>query len=100
MAILYPQIFDAVKAVTGISQRKLVSRSRLWPVVEARQLFVLLASRLGAIDSSIGFVLMRGRVGICKTRHVAENYISVSRLFARKYERVKKHYDDAAARLG
>lgn len=82
-------VFDAVTKVTGISHTRLLSDSRLWPVVEARMLSVLVLNRLGLVDTKIAWMLNRGRSSICKSRHVAEEFLSVSKTFQDKFNKVQ-----------
>lgn len=86
-------VFDAVCKTSGISKEKMLSRSRLWPVVEARMLFVLCASRHGHGDDRIAWALRRDRTTIVKARHNAEDYLSISNIFAEKYDKVQKRYE-------
>lgn len=85
-------IMDAVTKVTGICKRKMLSRSRLWPIVEARMLFVLFMSRTGHIDEVTASALGRNRTTILKTRHTAESYVTVSKSFQDKYAKLSAQY--------
>lgn len=86
---------DAVNRVTGISRTKMLSRSRLWPIVEARMLFVLQLSRLGHDDQQTALALERDRTTILNARHKAEDYISISRAFNDKFNKIKEIYGNA-----
>lgn len=88
-------IMDAVVRATGVSKEKMLSRSRLWPIVEARMLFVLLSARMGKDDQFAALALGRNRTTILKTRHHAEDYISISSSFFEKFNKVKKIYGTA-----
>lgn len=88
----YENAFNAVYKVTGICQTKVRSRSRVWPVQEARLLFVLFLSRNGYDDQKIAWALERNRTTILHTRHTAENYIKVSGSFHDKFRKITKLY--------
>lgn len=89
----YDYAFQAVAKVTGVTRRKIISRTRLWKIHEARMLFVLFISRQGRNDCKIALVLDRARPTISKTRQAAENYMSVSRIFSDKLTKISKLYD-------
>ena len=89
----YKIAFDAVREITGIFKSKILSRSRVWSLVEARMLFVLLLSRQGVCDQKIAWILDRTRPTILAIRHNAENYIKQSRVFADKYALIKQVYE-------
>lgn len=82
-------VFDAVTKVTGISRPRLLSESRLWPVVEARMLSAIVLNRLGLVDTKIAWMLNRGRSTICKSRHTGEDLLSVSKTFQDKFNKVQ-----------
>lgn len=82
-------LFDAVTQVTGVSRKRLLSESRLWPVVEARMLSALMLSRLGLVDIKIAWILNRGRASICKSRHAAQNLLDVSKTFQTKFKKLE-----------
>lgn len=86
-------VFNAVAKATGISRAKMLSKSRLWPIVEARMLFILFLSRQGNTDELISWKLGRNRTTILKARHNAENYIGISRTFAGKFKRLTEIYE-------
>lgn len=86
-------LFNAVSKVTGISKTKMRSRSRLWPVAEARMLFVLFFASLGQSDERTGWSLNRHRTTILNSRHNAEEYITVSKVFKDKFDKVKAFYE-------
>lgn len=88
----YENAFNAVYMATGICKTKVISRSRLWPVQEARLLFVLLLSRRGYDDQKVAMVLERNRTTIIKSRHTAEDYIKLSSLFHDKYKKASEAY--------
>lgn len=50
-----------VSKVTGVAKTTILSRTREWPAVEARQLVILLLYREGATDEAISWMLNRGR---------------------------------------
>lgn len=89
----YEITFNAVHKVTGISKTKICSRSRVWPVHEARMLFVLWLSRQGHDDQRLAWTLDRNRSTICKTRSYAEDYIKISSSFHDKYKKIAKLYE-------
>ena len=72
----------------------MLSRSRLWPIVEARMLFILFQSRRGITDEKIAWALGRKRPSIVKSRHAAVNYIGYSRTFKEKFSKLEKVYAD------
>lgn len=82
-------VFDAVTKVTGISRNRLVSDSRLWPVVEARMLFAIVLNRLGLVDCKIASMINRGRSSVCKSRHAGEDLLQVSKTFKDKYQKLQ-----------
>ena len=88
-------VFNAVSRVTGISKKKMTSRTRKWTVVEARMLFVLFMSRRGNIDDMIAGARRRNRTTIVKSLHTAADYIDISRAFQEKYNKVEKVYEAA-----
>lgn len=81
--------FDAVTKVTGISHTRLLSESRLWPVVEARMLSAIALNRLGLVDTKIASMLNRGRSSMCKSRHAGEDLLQVSKTFQDKYQKIQ-----------
>lgn len=88
-------VFDAIYSVTGVSKTKMLSRSRLWPIVEARMLFVLFLARLGQDDQHTAWMLDRDRTIILNARHKAEDYIGISKSFNAKFGKIKEIYDNA-----
>lgn len=91
----YEIVYDAIYRATGISKAKMLSRSRIWPIVEARMLFVLFFSRLGHDDQSLSFELGRERTTILNARRKAEDYITISITFADKFNKIKELYESA-----
>ena len=83
-----------VSKVTGVSKSHILSPSREWPAVEARQLIVLLLYYDGATDESISWVLNRKRGAILKSRHNALNTLDVSKVFKDKFNRIKSMYNE------
>jgi len=86
--------FSVVSKVTGISKTTIMSKSRKWPAVEARMLFVLLLSYDGAPDESTSWLLNRKRCTILKSRHNAVDTMEVSKAFRDKFTRIKAMYDE------
>ncbi len=84
-------IMKAVTKVTGICKRKIMSRSRMWPIVEARMIYVLCASRTIA-DVYIAASLGRNRTTVVKTRKNALSYMSVCKTFRDKYAKALESY--------
>lgn len=82
-------VFDAVTKVTGISRKRILSESRLWPVVEARMLTTIALNRLGLADAKIAWLVNRGRSTVCKSRHVASDLLQVSSTFKDKFNKVQ-----------
>ena len=87
----FEHAFNAVYTVTGICRTKVRSRSRTWPIQEARMLFVLFLARRGHDDQKIAMALDRNRTTILKARHTAEDYIKVSSSFFDKFQKVKAY---------
>lgn len=81
--------FEAVAKVTGISRTRLLSDSRLWPVVEARMLSAIALNRLGLVDEKIATMLNRGRSTMCKSRHAGEDLLQVSKTFKDKFQKLQ-----------
>ncbi len=86
-------VLDAICRITGVSKTKILSRSRLWPIVEARMLFVLFFARLGQNDQMTAFMLDRDRTTILNARHKAEDYIGISKSFLDKFNKLKEIYE-------
>lgn len=88
-------VLNAVSRVTGVSKTKMLSRSRLWPIVEARMLFVLFFAHLGLDDQKTAYMLNRDRTTILNARHRAEDYIGISKTFLEKFNKIKEIYGTA-----
>lgn len=82
-----------VSKVTGVAKSTILSRTRIWPAVEARQLIILLLYRDGATDESISWILKRGRCAILKSRHNATDSLRLSKLFRAKFDKVSEMYE-------
>lgn len=82
-------VIDAVTKVTGISRKKILSESRLWPVVEARMISALVFNSLGLSDIKIAWILNRGRSSVCKSRHAAQKLLEYSKTFQGKFQKVQ-----------
>lgn len=82
-----------VSKVTGVAKSTIISRTRKWPAVEARQFIVLLLSRDGATDESISWMLKRGRCAILKSRHNATDSLRISKIFREKYDKISALYE-------
>jgi hypothetical protein len=82
-------VFDAVTKVTRVSRARLLSDSRLWPVVEARMLSAIVLNRLGLVDTKIASMLNRKRSTVCKSRHAGEDLLQVSKTFKDKFNKVQ-----------
>lgn len=82
-----------VSKITGVAKSTILSRTRIWPAVEARQLITLLLSRDGATDESISWILKRGRCAILKTRHSAIASLRLSKVFRAKFDKVSEMYE-------
>lgn len=91
----YEIVYDAIYRVTGISKTKMRSRARLWPIVEARMLFVLFFDRRGHKDLATAWELGRDRTTILNARHKAEEYIGISKAFNDKFNKIKEIYGSA-----
>lgn len=82
-------VIDAVTKVTGVSRKRILSESRLWPAVEARMLAMLVFRSLGLIDVKIGWFLNRGRASICKSRNNAIKQLEYSKTFKEKFQKAQ-----------
>lgn len=82
-----------VSKVTGVSKSTILSRTRIWPAVEARQLIILLLSRDGATDETISWILNRGRCAILKSRHTATDTLRLSKVFRDKFNKASEMYE-------
>lgn len=82
-------VIDAVAKVTGVSRKRILSGSRLWPVVESRMISVLVFNSLGLVDIKIAYLLKRGRSSVCKSRHTAQNLLEYSKTFQDKFGKVQ-----------
>lgn len=82
-----------VSKVTGVAKSTILSRTRIWPAVEARQLIVLLLSRDGATDETISWILNRGRCAILKSRHNATDSLKLSKTFRAKFDKASEMYE-------
>lgn len=96
---IYEIAINAVSKVTGVSKSTIISPTRVWPAVEARQLIILLLSRDGMSDESISWVLKRGRIAILGSRHNANDLLSISKQFKSKYDKAKSIYDQQKSLL-
>ena len=84
---------NSVAKVTGVSPKRIVSRSREWTVVEARRLVVLILHSDGMSDLPISLVLNRVRPAGLKMRHVATDYLDMSKVFNEKFLKAKGIYE-------
>lgn len=82
-------VINEVTKVTGISRKKILSESRLWPVVESRMISVLVFNSLGLDDMKIAWILKRSRSSVCKSRHTAQNLLEYSKTFQGKLQKVQ-----------
>lgn len=82
-----------VSKVAGVAKSTILSRTRIWPAVEARQLIILLLYRDGATDESISWILKRGRCAILKSRHTATDSLRLSKLFRAKFDKASELYE-------
>lgn len=83
-----------VSKVTGVAKSKILSRTRVWPAVEARQLIILLLCRDGATDEAISWMLNRGRCAVLKSRHAATDSLRLSKLFRAKFDKASEMYEN------
>lgn len=86
-------VIHSVSKVTGVPMKKILSRSREWPIVEARRLVVLILCEEGITDGIIALIIKRCRANVLKIRHVATDYRDVSKVFNDKYLKSKKLYE-------
>ncbi len=82
-----------VSKITGVAKSTILSRTRVWPAVEARQLIILLLYHDGATDESISWILKRGRCAILKSRHSATDSLRISKLFRAKFDKASEMYE-------
>lgn len=82
-----------VSKVTRVPKSIILSRTRIWPAVEARQLIVLLLFRDGATDESISWSINRCRSAVLKSRHSALDSVRFSKLFRDKLTKASKLYE-------
>lgn len=90
----YEIAISVVRKVTSVSRSKILSASRVWPAVEARQLIVLLLSKDGATDETISWGLNRKRGAILKARHNALSALILSKAFKQKYDKCLALYEE------
>lgn len=83
----------AVSKVTTVPKSIILSATRIWPAVEARQLVILLLSNDRAPDGAIALTLNRGRCSILKSRHNAVEHLRYSTLFRHKYNKCMELYE-------
>lgn len=86
--------FASVYAVTRVSRTKLLSKARPRPIVETRQLLILVLSHDGFKDEHIGFILNRHRPAICLARQRANKLASCSKVFNDKLKKTIRLYDN------
>lgn len=86
-------VLAVVSKVTGVAKSTILSRSRVWPAVEARQLIILLLHYDGAVDEYIAATLRRGRPAIVRSRHTAFDSLRFSKLFREKYDKATAEYE-------
>ena len=84
---------NVVSKAMQVSQKLIVSRCRLGPVVEARHIFILLLAQNGVNDETISWHLNRCRSSITHARHTATNKVRHSSVFQNKYLLVKERYE-------
>ena len=84
---------STVSKVTGVAVSAILSRRRMYPEVEARQLIVLLLHRDGATDQFISLVLKRKRCAILKSRHNALDALRYSKSFRAKFDKASAIYE-------
>lgn len=82
-----------VSKVTGVAKTTILSRTREWPAVEARQLVILLLYREGATDEAISWMLNRGRCAILKSRHNATDALRLSKVFRAKFDKISELFE-------
>lgn len=94
-----PSDFDlainAVMLVTGVARADILSRSRVYPAVEARQIITLLLSADGYPFSAIGDFLLRDRSTISYAATAARNALDVSSCFKSNFDLSKSYYEQS-----
>ena len=90
-------ILETVCHETGIRESQLLSSSRVYHLVVARMLVVLLLERRGFTDERISWILNRTRATITVMRHRAHDDLTYIRAFATRYEQIKNIIDNATS---
>ena len=84
---------NMVSKVTGVAKSKILSSTRVWPAVEARQMIVLILAKDGYTDESIGLALNRKRCVILKSRTNALHSTLLSVVFREKFNKAREMYE-------
>lgn len=87
------KILGIVADATGIPKEQIRSRSRVWPLAEARLLYVLKCSAEGIPDGQMAKEIDRARVTMLKLRQSASDYKQMNRSFAKKYNKIEELYE-------
>lgn len=82
-----------VSKFTGVAKSTILSDTRKWPAVEARQFVILLLFHEGATDETISWMLNRGRCAILKSRHNAMDSLRLSKIFRAKFNKISEMYE-------
>lgn len=89
----YQIAFDVICCSLHVSKKSIVSSSRLGPLVEARNMFILLLSEDGERDEPISWLLNRSRSMIYIARRTAYRNLEYSKVFRDKYTKIKAAYE-------
>lgn len=84
---------SVVSQVTRVPKSVILSHTRIWPAVEARQLIILLLYRDGATDESIAWMINRCRSTVLKSRHSALDSLRFSKPFRDKLSKASELYE-------
>lgn len=89
----YQIAFDVICHSLHVSKKSIVSSSRLGPLVEARNMFILLLSEDGERDEPLAWLLNRSRSMIYIARKTAYRHLEGSKVFRDKYSKIKVAYE-------
>lgn len=88
------KIIEAVCKESSVRESQLLSASRVFPLVAARMLVILLMERRGYTDEKIGWILNRARVTITSLRVKSHDELDTNPSFRQRYEKIKHSLDN------
>lgn len=88
------KIIEAVCKESSLRESQLLSPSRIFPLVAARMLVILLLERRGYTDERIGWILNRARVTITSLRSKSHDELDTNPSFRHRYETLKQTTDN------